>query len=95
MSLAARLVFTSALLFASFAYANDADISNPLSLMFVGDRQENLIDVISLKDNDVVYRIETSIHPDHIVVSPFAPILVYADNRKAKQSTCLWFRATW
>jgi DNA-binding beta-propeller fold protein YncE len=56
-----------------------ADISNPRSLIFVGDRTENVIDVISVDSNEVVYRIETSIHPDHIVVTPFAPILIYTN----------------
>jgi len=48
--------------------------------MFVGDRSEDVIDVVSLDDNEVVYRIETSIHPDHIIATPFAPILMYADS---------------
>lgn len=56
-----------------------ADISDPTRFMFVGDRTENLIDVISLEDAKVAHRIETSIHPDHIVATPFAPILMYAD----------------
>jgi len=56
------------------------DISNPTKLMFVGDRTDNLIDVISLGDDEVVYRIETSIHPDHIIVTPFAPILIYTNT---------------
>ncbi len=55
------------------------DISDPTKLMFVGDRSENLIDVISLDDEEVIFRIKTSLHPDHIVVTPFAPILVYTN----------------
>ena len=66
------------------ANALAADISNPRSLMFVGDRTENLIDVISLGDRKVVHRIETSIHPDHIVATPFAPILIYTDTAAKK-----------
>ena len=57
-----------------------ADISNPMKLMFVGDRIDKIIDVISLDEGAVVHRIETSIHPDHIVATPFAPILLYADT---------------
>ena len=57
-----------------------ADISNPMKLMFVGDRTDKIIDVISLDEGAVVHRIETSIHPDHIVATPFAPILMYADT---------------
>jgi len=61
-----------------------ADISNPLTLLFVGDRSDNIIDVVSLDDGAVVHRIETSIRPDHIVVTPFAPILIYADAAAKK-----------
>ena len=57
-----------------------ADISNPMKLMFVGDRIDKIIDVISLDEGTVVHRIQTSIHPDHIVATPFAPILMYADT---------------
>jgi DNA-binding beta-propeller fold protein YncE len=48
--------------------------------MFVGDRSENIIDVVSLEEGKVVHRIETSIRPDHIIATPFAPILLYADT---------------
>ena len=61
-----------------------ADISNPMKLMFVGDATDNLIDVISLDDGEVVHRIETSIHPDHIIATPFAPILMYTDTAARK-----------
>lgn len=61
-----------------------ADISNPLKLMFVGDAEKNLIDVISMDKGKVIYRIETSIHPDHIIATPFAPILMYTDTAAKK-----------
>lgn len=61
-----------------------ADISDPTKLMFVGDSRENLIDVISLKEGKVVFRIETSIRPDHIIATPFAPILMYTDTAAKK-----------
>lgn len=64
--------------------AHAADISNPTKLMFVGDAKENLIDVISLDKGEVVHRIETSIHPDHIIATPFAPILMYTDTAAKK-----------
>ena len=85
MRVANRLVLLPILLLVLVA-ANSlaADISNPRSLMFVGDRSENLIDVISLNDEKVVHRIETSIHPDHIVATPFAPILIYTDTAAKK-----------
>jgi DNA-binding beta-propeller fold protein YncE len=60
------------------------DISNPMKLMFVGDRTEKLIDVVSLDDAEVVHRIETSIHPDHIIATPYAPILIYTDTAAKK-----------
>jgi DNA-binding beta-propeller fold protein YncE len=62
-----------------------ADISNPTQFMFVGDRDDDIIDVISLADAKLVHRIETSIHADHIIATPFAPILMYA-NTEAKQA---------
>ncbi len=65
------------MLWASIGVA--VDISDPKQFMFVGDRSDNTIDVVSLDDNEVVYRIETSIHPDHIIATPFAAILMYAD----------------
>ncbi len=61
-----------------------ADISNPMKLMFVGDNTENLIDVISLDDNEVIHRIETSIHPDQIIATPYAPILIYMEIASKK-----------
>jgi len=61
-----------------------ADISNPMKLMFVGDRTENLIDVISLDKAEVVHRIETSIRPDHIIATPYAPILMYTNTAARK-----------
>lgn len=62
------------------------DISNPRALMFAADREQNLIDVISINSGKVVHRIETSIHPDHIIATPFAPILVYADIAAKKMT---------
>ena len=59
--------------------AHGVDISDPKQFMFVGDRSNNVIDVVSIDDSEVVHRIETSIHPDHIIATPFAPILMYAD----------------
>ena len=64
--------------------ASAVDISNPMKLMFVGDASENLIDVISLDEGAVVHRIKTSIHADHIIATPFAPILIYTDTAAKK-----------
>jgi DNA-binding beta-propeller fold protein YncE len=64
-----------------FLFGNSlaADISDPKQFMFIADRSENIIDVMSLDNSQVVRRIETSIHPDHVIATPFAPILMYAD----------------
>ena len=77
-----RFLWASLLLFSGIGHA--ADISNPTLFMFVADRDENFIDVISLDDAEVVHRIETSVHPDHIIATPFAPILMYVDVQERK-----------
>lgn len=59
--------------------AEAVDLSDTTQFMFVGDRSDNIIDVISLISNEVVHRIDASIHPDHIIATPFAPILMYAN----------------
>lgn len=60
------------------------DISNTRALIFVGDQSENFIDVISINGLETLYRIETSIRPDHILATPFASVLVYADIQAKK-----------
>jgi DNA-binding beta-propeller fold protein YncE len=60
------------------------DITDPTRFMFVGDLDDDIIDVISLADEEVVHRIKTSIHADHIIATPFAPILMYADTESKK-----------
>lgn len=80
--LSTRCLWFVLILAASGAQA--ADISDPKKLMFVGDSKENLIDVISLHAGKVIQRIETSIRPDHIIATPFAPILVYTDTAAKK-----------
>ena len=64
--------------------AQAVDISDPTQFMFVADRNDDVIDVISLADSEVVHRITTSIHADHIIATPFAPILMYADTATKK-----------
>jgi hypothetical protein len=71
------LIFVGVLLSAS---AQAVDISDPSQFMFVGDLKDDIIDVISLADAEVVHRIKTSIHADHIIATPFAPILMYTDT---------------
>ena len=72
-----RLCFLGVFLFLAVS-AEAVDLSDTTQFMFVGDRTDNVIDVVSLTSNEVVHRIETSIHPDHIIATPFAPILMYA-----------------
>ncbi len=55
------------------------DISNPLRLMFVADTIDNVIDVIDLVDEEVVFRIETKHHVDGLIATPYAPVLVYTN----------------
>jgi len=55
------------------------DISNPLKLMFVADARDNVIDVIDLDSRENVLRIETKYPVDDLVVTPFAPVLVYTN----------------
>ena len=76
------LLFALAPLFSSIAYS--ADISNPRSLIFIADSSDKVIDVVSVNSNEVVHRIETSIQPDNILVTPFAPILIYTDTEAKK-----------
>lgn len=73
------------LVLAGYALAADvlvADISNPLKLLAVGDRSDNIIDVIDLDKGKVVHRFNTAFHPDHLVISPYAPILMYTNIEK-------------
>ena len=79
-----RLSFFGALLILA-ANAQAVDLSDTTQFMFIGDRTDNVIDVVSLTGNEVVYRIDASIHPDHIVATPFAPILMYT-SIDAKQA---------
>ena len=64
--------------------ALSTELSDPTQFMFVGDRSENLIDIVSIADEVVVHRIETTIHADHIIATPYAPILVYFNIEEKK-----------
>ena len=56
-----------------------ADISNPLKFMFVADARDRVIDVIDLDSGEKVFRIDTKHPTDDVVVTPFAPVLVYTN----------------
>lgn len=55
------------------------DISNPQHLMFVADAVDPIIDVIDLRVNEVVFRIETKHRVDDLIATPFAPVLIYTN----------------
>jgi len=77
MRTVAALAFLS---IANFALAQD--ISNPQRLMFVADVKDPIIDVIDLAAEEVVYRISTEMPVDHLIVTPYAPILIYASTSR-------------
>ena len=54
-----------------------ADLSNPANFMFVSDRKDKLIDVVDLVKRKTVHRIETDHITDHVIATPYAPLLVY------------------
>lgn len=60
------------------------DIDNPLNLAFIADSQDKLIDVIDLKKGKVVFTIETEFRADQLVVSPYAPTLLYTNTALKK-----------
>jgi hypothetical protein len=76
--------FVGAALILAVVSVQATDISNPTQFMFVSDRDDDIIDVISLADAEVVHRIKTSVHADHIIATPFAPILMYTDIKARK-----------
>jgi len=74
-----RIRFLGIVLLLSSIGCQAANLSDPTKFIFVGDRVENIIDVISVSEAKVVHRIHSSIHPDQIVATPFAPILMYTE----------------
>ena len=62
--------------------AQDVDISNTQRLMFAADAVDPVIDVIDMVQNEVVFRIETEDRVDHMVATPFAPVLIYTNVEK-------------
>ena len=75
----ARLMLFAVLSALTFSARADVDISNPLKLMFVADREAPFIDVIDVDEGAVVYRIETEWPVDGVVVTPYAPLLAYTN----------------
>jgi DNA-binding beta-propeller fold protein YncE len=71
------VICTTALITALPLWA--VDISNPLNLMFAADSVDNIIDVIDLQEEAVVFRIETKYQVDDVIATPYAPVLVFTN----------------
>ena len=52
--------------------AQSVDISNPQRLLFAADAVDPVIDVVDLRENEVIFRIETKHPVDDLVATPFA-----------------------
>jgi len=74
----AAIAFSLAVSLCGTAIAQ-VDISNPRRLMFAADATDNIIDVVDLIDEEVVFRIETKYPIDDLVATPYAPVLVYTN----------------
>ena len=74
----AAIAFSLAVSLCGTAIAQ-VDISNPRRLMFVADATDNIIDIVDLIDEEVVFRIETKYPIDDLVATPYAPVLVYTN----------------
>jgi DNA-binding beta-propeller fold protein YncE len=81
LSAAVRQLLLVALVisFGSSSLFAAVDISNPQRLMFVADAEDHVIDVIDLRENEVVFRIETKYRVDDLVATPFAPLLIHTN----------------
>jgi DNA-binding beta-propeller fold protein YncE len=81
LSAAVRQLLPVALVisFGSSSLFAAVDISNPQRLMFVADAEDHVIDVIDLRENEVVFRIETKYRVDDLVATPFAPLLIHTN----------------
>ena len=66
-------------LFAIASIATAADISDPTRFLFVADADNHSIDVVDLAAMENVTSIATEMRPDRVLVTPFAPVLLYAD----------------
>jgi hypothetical protein len=71
------LLITTAVTRADIETDPAADLSNPANFMFVSDRKDKLIDVVDLVKRKTVHRIETDHIADHVIATPYAPLLVY------------------
>jgi DNA-binding beta-propeller fold protein YncE len=60
------------------------DISNPLNLLFVSDKDDNIIDVVDLQKEESVYRIHTNYLAHDIIATPYAPLLFYTSLKDKK-----------
>ena len=72
------ILLSTSLLFSATAVAQ-VDISNPLRLLFAADTTNNIVDVVDLGEEQVVFRIETKYPVDDVIATPYAPVLVYTN----------------
>lgn len=86
MKAIARTVLAVVLAYLVLLSAIAQDISDPRRLLFVADNTDPVIDVIDVRENSVVYRIETEKTVDDLVATQNAPILIYT-NIEAQEIT--------
>jgi DNA-binding beta-propeller fold protein YncE len=60
------------------------EISDPRRLLFVADNADPVIDVIDVRENTVIHRIETTHPVDDLVATPNAPILIYTNIEQSQ-----------
>lgn len=70
-------IFGWLLVAATSSTASGQDIADPRHLLFAADAKDAVIDVVDLRVEQVVYRIETDHPVDDLAVTPNAPILIY------------------
>ena len=93
---------TSALLILFFlcslpaaSWAADADISDTQRLLYVADSKESFIDIVNPSRGESIHRLVTPSMPNHLLVTPFAPLLVYANEKERQLHTYNLETGTW
>ncbi|MDT8399128.1 MAG: hypothetical protein RQ899_10985 [Pseudomonadales bacterium] len=84
------------LLLMTHAYAaSGVDISNTKRLLFIADRIENYITVVDPAQARVIFRIETEFPVHDLIITPYAPLLIYANRDQKKLFTYNLANKTW
>lgn len=60
------------------------DISDTKRLLFIADRVENFIDVVDPRRGENIFRIDTEFPVHDIIVTPYAPLLIYSNRDEKK-----------